>query len=224
MLKKVFIGIPALDGKFDARFMDALLNTIREGLSQGIDFCPYFVTNDPLIERVRNDILHVAYQSGIENCIFIDSDIVWKPEDIFKLLLSPKDVIGAAYRTKDDVDERSPGFEYRYAGIPDKTKEVVDGLMETTCLGMGFVKVNRTAFKPIYEEAPSFFDFRDGQTKKAVFRVEFAEDACVGEDVVFFRALDKKGIKVYIDTSINIGHIGLKVYKGNLQEYLHGNT
>jgi hypothetical protein len=218
LLKKVFIGIPCLEGKFDARFMDALINTIKAGINKGIDFCPYFVCNDPFIQRVRNDILHIAYQSNIENCIFIDSDMLFTPENVFKLLLSPYDAIGAAYITKDDITIPS---QYRYVGLPSKDVEIHNGLIESYYLGFGFIKINRVAFAPVYEKADNFYDFRDNTIKKSLFNVDFVKDGCIGEDIIFLKKLKENGTKVYIDTTINIGHIGLKVYKGNVEEYLN---
>ena len=209
-MKKIFVGFPVLTGQVDVRFMDALLNTIRAGLKLDLDISPYFVTDDAIIQRVRNDIFHTAYKSGIQTCIFLDSDIVWKPEDLFKLLNGPG-VVGATYRKK--VDEEV------YVGI-DKKSIIADKYIETYNMGMGFVKIEREALVIIYENSPKYYDVKDNEIKRAIFQVEFDEqNGMISEDIHMFKKMKRFGIRVYCDTTIDLGHIGRKIYQSNLKEY-----
>jgi hypothetical protein len=214
-MKKVLIAFPVLTGQVDVRFLDALLNTTRAGLEKGIDFCPYFVTDDALVQRVRNDIIHAAYNSKMDDCIFLDSDIVWTPDDVFKLLLNPFPVVGASYRKKSDD-------EVIYVGISSNKieRKYNDTLLITDSLGFGFIKLNKEALVPLYENSPLYFDSKSGEMKRAVFQVEFSDLGIISEDVYCIRKLKELGFDTYIDTTIDIQHIGRKMYGGSLKEYL----
>ena len=43
----------------------------------------------------------------------------------------------------------------------------------------------------------------------------------MGEDMAFFEDLQKLGYKVHLDPSIELGHIGRKVYTGKIMDLLY---
>ena len=74
---------------------------IFEGQKRGVSFsldCIYF---ESLIARARNAA--ASNFLGMKDCdymMFIDSDIAFKSEDVFKLLKSDKDVVSGLYPKK----------------------------------------------------------------------------------------------------------------------------
>lgn len=212
-MKNVLILTPSLDGKFDARFMDSLIRTIQEGYKIGINFLPYYETNQPFIQVVRNDLISIAYEHQIKDNIFIDADMVWNPEDIFKLIESPYDVVGASYLAVDKFEEDKT----HVLGLD--TAEKVDNIYyKTSNIGMGFLRLHINAINALCKDAEDFYDNRDGKYKKNIFDLKIKKSGIVGEDVLFFEKLRKNGFSAYVDTSINIGHIKIKVYKTNIRK------
>jgi hypothetical protein len=69
----------------------------HSGIFQYRDHKSYFSVNDSLITRARNNLIAITDMT-ITHIMFID--IKWFPYDIYKLILSDKDVIGGAYPIK----------------------------------------------------------------------------------------------------------------------------
>jgi hypothetical protein len=59
----------------------------------------------------------------------------------------------------------------------------------------------------------------DGEIMRHVFRTEVKNEALVGEDMVFFNDIRALGYEVWCDPSLELGHIGSKVYSGSLYEH-----
>jgi hypothetical protein len=212
LLTKVLVCIPALDGKFDARWVDSMFNLIRAALDKGIDICPFFVTNDALVQRVRNDLFHTAYISNIETAVFLDSDMSWAPDAFFKLLLHNVDIVGATARKKTD--------DIVYAAIgPEKLKVEENGLIKVQALGMAFTKFSRKAIVDIYEKSPEYYDDKDKTMKRMVFNVTIENGIMYSEDVSFTRRVTALGYDVWLDPTIKVDHIGLKVYESNFMNW-----
>lgn len=222
------IGIPVLTGMVDFRFIECLLGTISMAPQRGYQISLYWVGMDPLVQRARNEIMQVAYDSGVKKLFFIDSDIIWKPKDLFDLLDHPQPVIGAGYKTKQDDDDMYPHF----VGCHEKSVLEENGLKLSTTMGMGFVKLTRSAWEKFYEDAPVYKDHKDGRYRKHLFEVGvvshdlFVDEhgsvpTLMGEDLKFYRDLKEKyGVNAYVDTKIQLGHIGTKIYTGVPYKFL----
>jgi hypothetical protein len=105
-MRKVMIGTPCLYGQLDVWYTNSLVNTIKMSKDLGdIEITPIWISFDALLQRARNDTLHVAYEGDFDDLIWIDSDIEWNPEWFFKLLNHPVDVVGGTYRKKGDKEE-----------------------------------------------------------------------------------------------------------------------
>lgn len=100
MTTKVMIGTPCYDGRLDVWYTNSLMNTIKESVEHDVEIIPIWVSFDALLQRARNDTVHLAIETDVDYLIFIDSDIEWQPSDFFKLLNYPEDIVGGTYRKK----------------------------------------------------------------------------------------------------------------------------
>jgi hypothetical protein len=222
---KVLLAAPSYDGRYDVRFMDSLINTITLCENNNIKVLPYFLCFDSLIQRARNDYFRVAYQSGVDVMFFIDSDIGWNPSDFVKLVLSEKDMIGGTYRKKNDDEEL---YAFKALGenatnfniIPDN-----DGLLEVNGLGCGFLKLSKNCVTKLFENEVEFYtsDKEGSQeiTKNVCACTINRDKHFVSEDIIMGFKWQQLGGKVYLDTTINLVHVGNKAYVGNVQNWLH---
>lgn len=139
--------------------------------------------------------------------MWIDHDQVYEPEDFFKLLESPHDVICGAYRalaTLDHPTECYPAWS-KGSKIPFEplTPTAVDAWAAKNgrymCLditGMGWMLVR----KGVFERIPSPWFSTD--------RLVNAPGVCdmSGEDAVFCRKLHTLGVDCMLDTCVRVGH------------------
>ena len=97
----IYILTPCFGGICHLNYTCSLLATTELFRKLDIEFHIEFCKNDSLISRARNNL--VARAMGNEkmtHILFIDNDIQWHPQDILKLLISNKDVVGGVYPKK----------------------------------------------------------------------------------------------------------------------------
>ena len=94
-MRKVMIATPSHSGQIEARYIDALVGSVKLlALGHNIELCPVFVTAGP-VETLRNDLLAMMVASpDVTDMVWIDSDIVWHPDWLLRLLAHPVDVVG----------------------------------------------------------------------------------------------------------------------------------
>jgi len=75
-----------------------LLNAAKDS-KLNISFYPIFF--ESLVSRARNAaVAHFLEDKENTHILFIDSDIIFEPEDVFKLLQSNKEVVAGIYPKK----------------------------------------------------------------------------------------------------------------------------
>ena len=176
---KLFIATPMYGGNCVGLYMKACLDLQGLCLKYGVECRFSFLFNESLITRARNYLVDEFIRSGFTHMLFIDSDILFNPEDVLALIAMDKDVIGGPYPKKSinwgavwkaskglignkDFDESkfNPGElegvtgEYVFNPVPGTTQFKVTDLLEVMEIGTGFMMVKRAVFDKFKEEYP----------------------------------------------------------------------
>ena len=194
----------------------------------------YFTrSNESLITRARNDLTFSFLQTPATHLMFIDADINFNPEDVFKMISYDKDIVTGAYPTKtinwekmsaakDTSIQALQANAIRYAsGVSDsaKTKE---GLIEVTDGATGFMLIKRAVIEKMikhYPETryiPEVYDdpSQKGMPKYALFDTMIENGRYLSEDYTFCRRWQNMGGKVYVDPHVILDHVGTYTFKG----------
>ena len=153
-------------------------------------------TSQGHLDRVRNTVVQKALDLGCTHLWLCDSDQKYPQNTLIKLIEHNLDVVGAK------VHRRWPPYEpvmYRYDicyphynDVPDEEWINSRGLIEVDSVGTGCLLVKADVFKNV--KYPWFkFDEIDGRP--------------IGEDVYFAHKVRELGYKIFVDTSINVGHV-----------------
>jgi hypothetical protein len=148
--------------------------------------------------------------------MFIDSDIRFDPEGIFKLIDADKDLIAGLYPVK--------GYPIRYVvnGMPEPVME--GNLEEVRHIGTGFMMIKRTVLEQMIAKFPEK-KFRDsiGVGKQyepfmfALFETSLdANGDYMSEDWFFCDVWRAMGGKVFAHKEIILNHTGFHEFRGDL--------
>jgi hypothetical protein len=135
--------------------------------------------------------------------MWIDSDVVFKPEDFFKLLESPHDVTAGLYMMENlqefaVVKEWNEDFFLKNGSFKFLRPDDIVGAPQyvpVAYAGMGWMMIRKGAVEDL--TYPWFWS--------PLQKIGDAVDMN-SEDVAFCRALNAAGHQIHIDTTIRVGH------------------
>jgi len=172
------------------------------------------VAGNAIVQWARDEVVNLFLETDANRLFWIDSDIIWEPEDFVRLLaLSQKNkVVGATYPAKVDP----PTFYVHREEKPIETDKY--GLMDVWGIGLGFTVMHREVVEKVHKQAPKIYDEISKREVSQIFRVGYVDGKRQGEDMAFFDDIRELGYKVKLDPSIDLGHVGSKIYTGSIAD------
>lgn len=153
---------------------------------------------------------------------WIDSDIVWAPEQFIRVLRLAKNlgVVCATYPLKQEPSdcivnfvEASDCTQNEYSCTQNEY-----GCTQIYSTGLGFTCVRRDIVDAFAATKGSMYHSGNNRMILDAFRrdkrlLADGRQSGVGEDTAFFNDLCALGHKVWLDPSISLGHVGTKEYR-----------
>ena len=212
------IGSPSYDGKLDAWYVNSLIQTIKLADQHNVEIIPIWVSFDALIQRCRNDTLALALHQDCDDLIWIDTDIEWQPEWIYKLLDYPVDVVGGTYPKKGDT------IEQYVLHLGNNDGEIdANGLMQVGGLGTGFLRFSRNACQWLWDNSTPYIEADKGNIEKRwAFDIAIRHNELISEDIwVCTRLTEEGNFNIYLDPTMTCNHVGGKKYTGNFLNWFN---
>lgn len=98
----VYILTPCFGSVCFVNYVHCLMSTIETFRKYGIELIIEFCRNDSLVSRARNNLVARAMANPkMTHIMFIDNDITWDANDILKLIISDKNLVGGIYPLKN---------------------------------------------------------------------------------------------------------------------------
>jgi len=111
----LYILTPCFGSVCFVNYVHCLISTIETFRQYGIEVVIEFCRNDSLVSRARNNLVARAMANPkMTHIMFIDNDITWDANDILKLMISDKNLVGGIYPLKNYnwsdllVDKKNP--------------------------------------------------------------------------------------------------------------------
>ena len=148
-----------------------------------------------IVAQARNNGVELARDFGANFIFFLDSDMLFPPTALFRLLLHRMDIVGATYT------KRVAPLQVLGASLAEQPTVASGDLLEMQRMPTGCLLINMGVFDKL---------------SKPYFRFETdANGAIVGEDYVFCDRARGAGFRIWCDAvmSREIGHIGQQVYR-----------
>jgi len=98
----VYILTPCFGSVCFVNYVHCLMATAETFRKYGIELIIEFCRNDSLVSRARNNLVARAMANPkMTHIMFIDNDITWDANDILKLIISDKNLVGGIYPLKN---------------------------------------------------------------------------------------------------------------------------
>jgi hypothetical protein len=192
----------------------SLARTTHACALRGIDVTICYVAGSSIITMARSQVVHRFLQGAKKRLFWIDSDIEWEPEDFLRLLglSTHMDIVCAAYPLKTETQK---AFVVRH---PDPSKITINpyGCIKVDGTGLGFTVMSREAVEKVVATKPTVLNQASGEHVADVFRIDTVDGLLRGEDIAFFDDLHALGYETWLDPTVELGHVGHKVYRGDV--------
>lgn len=237
------IATPMYGGNAKSGYVLSLQNLVVKLATEGYQVETSIIGNESLITRARNTLVHRFLETDADILLFIDSDHAFDSADVFKMIESDKDIIGAispmkgvnwsavrlaSIAVKEDLAQ--------YAGIfnINVSKEVeeidVNEPIEVDEVGTGIMCIKREVFekiaplcnKYISDSLVSSGDSIKDQEIIEYFRTEIDSESrrLLSEDYAFCNMWRKLGNTVWAAPWVKMTHICDHSFTGNLSSSL----
>lgn len=217
---KVAICVPVY-GEPKTRFMHSLINLIIYSLSHAtlrIDDedvqleLDTFIVQCSMLTESRHRLVAAALGWEADYMLCLDADQVFPPTTLMRLLSHSKLAVGCNYPRRASptapTAARDSGNDDKLQHLLYTTKEKAEANVVEECahLGFGVLLLNMKIFDALQLHAE---EEGDGNFLP-LFLFEPTEDkiGMIGEDVFFFRKLEKVGIRPFVDHALSweVGH------------------
>lgn len=201
---KVFVALPVY-GHYHAHFVHSLMHLIQEPPCK-LQIKPN--CGDSLVSRSRNVLAAEFLKSDCTHLLFIDTDLIFSPEHVARLVSHDKDIVAGLYPKKQRklawVCNMIAGEE------PDE-----NGLQRIAYAGTGFLMISRRVFERMIEAYPQIAyrpDAGEEGDKWDLFPVGVHNGRYLSEDWFFCQRALELGFDVWADTRVVLKHVGEMIY------------
>jgi hypothetical protein len=161
------------------------------------------------IDTARNQIASDALRDGFEELFWIDSDVVFRPDDVERLRSHQLPFVCGLYPKKDKKE-----FACRFPpGVAQVTFGADGKLVELVHVGLGFALVRREVFETVRTrlELPTCNE-QFGKPLEPYFPPMMVPDGpglwYLAEDYAFCERVRRCGFKILADTTVRLWHVG----------------
>ncbi|MDO4641085.1 MAG: hypothetical protein Q4A84_05205 [Neisseria sp.] len=246
------IMTPSHDGKYFHNYVLSLLNLTNHAQKVGMPLQIVLQRGESLITRARNNCV-ASFLANPEwtHLFWMDSDIGFSPEAVYRLLLADRDVVAGVYPLKRENWPEAglpqgmtrTEFEAAYTRYTINTSRLdengeialhidADGFMEVDEAPTGFMVIKRSVFERMIAAYPDLQYVSDSDYEPEEENLHYRFFDCfvdpqsrryLSEDYGFCHLWQRIGGKIFIDTQSNLTHQGAKVYRGPFARSLKTN-
>jgi hypothetical protein len=242
--QRIFIATPAYGGLITTQYAGSLLKLLPAAKARNVGLPVKMLSGDALITRARaNLVSHFLADEAATHIVFIDADLAFEPDQVFRLLDYGADVTAAAYPIKRIDWERvkrafkagrqdieSVAMHYVLA-LPDPRQVTVrKGFAKVNYAGTGFLMIRRRAIEALCGRHPELkFKYelsnRDSlagtEYRFALFDplIDTESGTYLSEDFAFCKRWTNLGGEIWIDTKSQLTHVGPMSFVGDVASH-----
>ena len=234
IIMKIFIAVPAYQGMCHIKFMESVSALFLLLTKNNIDFHFFTLTSESLISRARNICATHFLKSDCTHMMFIDTDIVFHPKDVIKMLALDLNVVCGVYPYKTlsfDSLKKNMNVSNSLSDLITKSalyciekNSYQDQICITEYAQTGFMLIKKNVLIKIkdeyhddivYENDISGYEvYSDNNKFYDFFKICIDKGRYLSEDYGFCSLVKKVKEHIHIDTSIHLTHIGQFHYYG----------
>lgn len=229
--KKILIGTPMYGGQCYGVFVESLLNLQKALFTNGYFMEFMYISNESLITRGRNEIVHTFMNSKFDYLLFIDGDHRFDAVAILRMIEEDEDIICGIAPRKNINWQSVKESSYLDASVNDLkffTGEFVVNVLEGVEVfhnkkfeikngGTGLMLIKKNVFEKLKVKMNTYKSDYGPHSVVEYFKTSVLDGKLLSEDYELCKDWRELGGKVYAAPYTLMTHIGTYEYAGSLQ-------
>ena len=214
----LFIALPAYDFKVSLKLAISLARFAQSAGEHGVSIHIGSVCGCSVVSRARNLLVADMLETEATDLLFIDADINFDPEDIYRLMAWSSDpkkgIVAGVPRTRSTDKVYIANMDYDENNALSMNSM---GLVRARRVATAFMMVRRDVFTTLIDAHPewTYNDARSDRDVSCVFDFLMTPEGYIGEDFLFCDRAREAGYEVWVDPTIKLGHMGVQEYDGD---------
>lgn len=238
----LWVATPCYGNLVTHHYLKSVLNLQRACLERNLPIWVDTLGNESLITRARNTLVSTFLdRPQYSHFLFIDSDIAFEPDQVFRLLESGHEVVGGVYPIKwldwqriggavrsghPDPEPVSLHYAVEFDGQEIKAQ---DGFARARYVATGFLMLRRAALERMRDRYPELkinvphvAGLPRSDNHYAFFdtMVDPETRNYLSEDYAFCRRWQAAGGEIWVDLRSKLTHVGSNAFRGDLTQVL----
>ncbi|MDR3663820.1 MAG: hypothetical protein P4L86_26110 [Mycobacterium sp.] len=240
---RLVVATPCFGGQVSSIYATSLLQLQRElRAMSGIDLTVHLRDGDALITRARANLVTLFLDDpAATHLLFVDADIGFKPDDVFRLIESGADVVAGVYPIKRvNWDKARRVIETNRPNVPAASLDyvleiedpdrvvVVNGFTRVRYAGTGFLMIRRHVLETMcrhpdyaalqFLREHSLDALAGSPNRFALFEcmIDPATGTYLSEDFAFCKRWTDIGGEIWADLHSKLDHVGPSVFHGDV--------
>jgi hypothetical protein len=241
---KICIATPMYGGNAKSMYVASLVELLNKLVLNGHQAFQTVITNESLITRARNSLVHEFLKTDADAILFIDADHGFFADDILRMVESGKDLIGgiypmkainwnnvrkAALAGKENLSEYSGFFAVNF--LPEAQTFQYYEPFKVRDIGTGMMFITRKVFEELKPHCNKYRNnsINNGSIEDAEITEYFTtmidpdDKVLLSEDYAFCYMWRKLGNDVYAAPWVRLTHAGDYNFAGNFLNMLEAN-
>lgn len=241
---RLYVATPCYACSMTMRYLISLVQLQSECVRRGIQMVVDFTGNESLIPRARNVLCARFLKSDFTHLLWIDADIGFAPDAVFRLIDSGLGITSGVYPKKSfdwaDTDRKlvagskepveSMGLSYNINMAAAETP-VENGFVRVLDTATGFLLIRREVLERMadkYRDTLTAVNDLPGDRSDPMYPTEYVAlfDCMIdpvsrrylSEDYAFSRRAQAMGLDVWADITYPLCHVGTAVFEGDIRE------
>lgn len=243
---KLCIATPMYGGNAKSMYHASVMELIAALNARGHSVFQTTITNESLITRARNSLVHEFLKTDGDALLFIDADHGFKADEIIKMIESGKDLIGgiypmkainwenvrkAALAGKENLEQYSGFFAINF--LAEEQQFQYHEPFKVRDIGTGMMFISRKVFEELKPHCKTYRNnsINNGSIEDAfvteyftTFITEEPESVLLSEDYAFCQMWRNLGHDVYAAPWVRLTHAGDYNFAGNFLNMLELNN
>lgn len=219
---KLFIATPCYGGNLTAAYAVSLLSSTQALREAGVSYTVRLLPGDSLVPRARGVLTAKFMASGYTHMLFIDADLSWSPEAIFRLLAASEShrVTCGLYPRKQIPAQWPVNF------VTDADRMITrdeNGYIEVKDAPTGFLMIRREAIQALMDAHPERkCQFREdppaaeARYEYDLYPTPISDGWYLSEDFGFSRLWQAQAGRIWLDPEIKLAHYGMHRFEGDI--------